>query len=110
MARPSSARAFRQTCSLPATAGGCTRRSAPTVRRDHPFEELALRFAGMTPHQFILRARLAQAALRLRQSREPVITVALETGFNDLSTFNHRFRRLMGATPRTYRTRFQGRR
>lgn len=34
-------------------------------------------------------------------------TVALEAGFNDLSTFNRRFRRLMGATPSAYRALFR---
>lgn len=67
------------------------------------------RVAGMTPHQFVLRARLARAAVRLRHGRESVTTVALESGFNDLSTFNRRFRRLMGAAPRAYRARFQNR-
>ncbi|MCK9920103.1 AraC family transcriptional regulator [Microbacteriaceae bacterium K1510] len=67
------------------------------------------RVAGMTPHQFVLRARLTQAAQRLRRGHERVTSVALEAGFNDLSTFNRRFRRLMGATPRLYRARFQNR-
>lgn len=67
------------------------------------------RVAGMTPHQFILRARLTRAALRLRQGHERVTAVAFEAGFNDLSTFNRRFRRLLGATPRAYRSRFQNR-
>ena len=58
---------------------------------------------GMTPHQYILRTRLHRAAVRLLRSRAPVSTIAFEAGFNDLSTFNHRFRRLMGVTPSAYR-------
>ncbi len=58
---------------------------------------------GVTPHQYILRTRLAAAALRLRAGDEPVATIAYDAGFNDLSTFNRRFRRLMGATPGDYR-------
>lgn len=63
------------------------------------------RVTGMTPHQFILRTRLQRAARRLRQSRDAITAIAFEAGFNDLSTFNRRFRRLMGASPRAYRAR-----
>jgi len=58
---------------------------------------------GVTPHQFILVQRLRQAAVRLRQSDEPVSDIVYDAGFNDLSTFNRRFRRIMGATPTAYR-------
>jgi len=61
--------------------------------------------AGITPHQFMLRMRLHRAALRLRRSRETISTIAFDAGFNDLSTFNRRFRRLMGATPGDYRAK-----
>jgi AraC family transcriptional regulator len=60
---------------------------------------------GLTPHQFVLRTRLHRAAVRLRRSDEPVSTIAFSTGFNDLSTFNHRFRRLIGTSPSEYRAR-----
>lgn len=60
---------------------------------------------GMTPHQFILRTRLARAALRLRQSADPVASIAFEAGFNDLSTFNRRFRRVLGVNPAAYRAK-----
>jgi AraC family transcriptional regulator len=60
---------------------------------------------GVTPHQFVLRTRLNRAALRLRSSRAPISTIAFDKGFNDLSTFNRRFRRLMGMSPGEYRTR-----
>lgn len=59
--------------------------------------------AGMAPHQFMLHLRLQRAAVRLRCSGDPISTVALEAGFSDLSTFNRRFRRLLGASPGAYR-------
>jgi AraC family transcriptional regulator len=59
--------------------------------------------AGMAPHQFLLHTRLQRAALRLRCSGDPIATIALEAGFSDLSTFNRRFRRLLGASPGAYR-------
>jgi AraC-like DNA-binding protein len=58
---------------------------------------------GVTPHQYVLRTRLNRAALRLRGGDEPVAAIAFDAGFNDLSTFNRRFRRLMGVTPGVYR-------
>jgi AraC family transcriptional regulator len=60
---------------------------------------------GMTPHQYVLRTRLHRAALRLRGSDEPIAAIAYEAGFNDLSTFNRRFRRVMGASPSEWRLR-----
>jgi AraC-like DNA-binding protein len=63
---------------------------------------------GLTPHRFILRARMYRAALRLRQSDDAVSAIAYECGFNDLATFNRRFARVMGATPTAYRVRRQG--
>jgi AraC family transcriptional regulator len=60
---------------------------------------------GMTPHQFVLRTRLNHAAVRLRRSRESISAIALDVGFDDLSTFNRRFRRLMRMSPSAYRAR-----
>jgi AraC family transcriptional regulator len=59
--------------------------------------------SGMTPHQYILGRRLRAAATALRTTEDSVARVALEQGFNDLSTFNRYFRRIMGATPTAYR-------
>jgi AraC-like DNA-binding protein len=59
---------------------------------------------GMSPHQFLLHMRLQRAAARLRGSDEAIATIAADAGFSDLSTFNHRFRRLIGATPSAYRS------
>lgn len=61
--------------------------------------------AGVTPYQLVLGQRLRQAAARLRQSADPITDVAFEAGFGDLSTFNRRFRRIMGVTPRAWRLR-----
>ena len=60
---------------------------------------------GLTPHQYLLRTRLHRAAVRLRGSRDAVSAIAFDAGFNDLFTFNRRFRRLMGASPTVYRAR-----
>jgi AraC-like DNA-binding protein len=69
------------------------------------FLRIFRQLVGLTPHQFILRTRLHRAATRLRLSKEPIAAIAFEAGFNDLSTFNHRFRRVMGVSPSAYRAR-----
>jgi AraC-like DNA-binding protein len=61
------------------------------------------RLTGLTPHQYLISARLRRAALALTSSRRPVIAIALDSGFGDLSTFNHRFRGAFGLTPTQYR-------
>jgi AraC family transcriptional regulator len=60
---------------------------------------------GMTPYQFVLRTRLHRAAVSLRASDEPISAIAFDAGFNDLSTFNRRFRRIMGSAPTEFRKR-----
>ena len=58
---------------------------------------------GLAPHQYLLRNRLHRAALRLKRSRDEISAIAFEAGFNDLSTFNRRFRRVMGVNPGAFR-------
>ena len=69
----------------------------------HHFLRVFRRLVGMTPYQYVLRARMARAARRLATSRETVLAIALESGFGDLSTFNARFRATFGMTPTQYR-------
>jgi AraC-like DNA-binding protein len=58
---------------------------------------------GLSPHQYVLRTRLHRAAVRLRRSGEPVSAIAYDAGFSDLSTFNRRFKKVMGVNPGGYR-------
>jgi AraC family transcriptional regulator len=64
------------------------------------------RLTGVTPHQYVISARMRLAALGLVSSRRPVLAIALDSGFGDLSTFNHRFRKTFGVTPTRYRASF----
>jgi transcriptional regulator GlxA family with amidase domain len=61
------------------------------------------RLTGVTPHQFVLRARLREAATRLVTEPRKVIDVALDSGFGDVSNFNRAFRAEFGVTPLEYR-------
>ena len=58
---------------------------------------------GVTPHQWVLRARLRDAAHRLVTTRAPVTEIALDVGFDDLSNFIRSFRAEFGVSPRRYR-------
>jgi AraC family transcriptional regulator len=60
---------------------------------------------GMTPYQFLLGVRMRRAAVQLATSSAPVVAVAFESGFGDLSTFNGRFREVFGMSPTVYRSR-----
>ena len=61
------------------------------------------RVTGVTPHQFVMRARLRAAAGRLVEEPAKIVEIALDSGFGDVSNFNRAFRREFGVSPRTYR-------
>src|SRR5262249_30107013 len=58
---------------------------------------------GVTPHQYVLRARLREAATRLITEADKVVDIAFDCGFGDLSNFNRAFRAEFGLTPRAFR-------
>jgi AraC-like DNA-binding protein len=60
---------------------------------------------GVTPHQYTLRTRLREAALRLAAEPARVIDVVYDSGFGDVSNFNRTFRAEFGVSPRVYRNR-----
>jgi AraC-like DNA-binding protein len=62
------------------------------------------RLTGVTPHQYVLRARLREAATRLAAERGKVLDIALDAGFGDVSNFNRSFRSEFGVSPRAYRS------
>jgi AraC-like DNA-binding protein len=58
---------------------------------------------GVTPHQYVLRTRLREAAVRLALEPARVLHVALDSGFGDVSNFNRAFRAEFGLSPRAFR-------
>lgn len=77
---------------------------AAQVSRFH-FLRIFREAVGLTPYRFLLRVRLHNAAVALRRSDEPISAIAFDMGFGDLSTFNRRFRRVMGMNPGRWRAR-----
>lgn len=58
---------------------------------------------GVTPHQYLVRARLRNAARLLVEGEQPITDVAFDVGFNDVSNFVRTFGRAAGASPRAFR-------
>jgi AraC-like DNA-binding protein len=58
---------------------------------------------GETPHKYLVGARLRAAADALVDSREPITSIALRVGFNDISNFNATFRSAFGMSPSAWR-------
>lgn len=75
-----------------------------------PFHFLRLfaRAIGVTPHQYLVRARLRRAARLLAEADRPITDIAFEVGFGDLSNFVRSFGRAAGVSPRTFRRAARG--
>jgi AraC-like DNA-binding protein len=77
-----------------------------------PFHFLRL-FAsalGVTPHQYLVRSRLRDAARLLADDDRPVTDIAYDVGFGDLSNFVRTFHRAAGVSPRRFREASHGKR
>lgn len=75
-----------------------------------PFHFLRLfsRALGVTPHQYLVRARLRRAARRLVEDDAPITDIAYDVGFADLSNFVRTFHRAAGASPLKFRQASRG--
>jgi AraC-like DNA-binding protein len=65
---------------------------------------------GVTPHQYLVRARLRRAARLLAEDDRDVTCVAYDVGFNDLSNFVRTFHRAAGVSPLKFRQASRGQR
>jgi len=70
-----------------------------------PFHFLRLfkKIVGVSPHQYLVRARLRRAARALAADTRPITDLALDVGFADLSNFVRTFHRAAGVSPRDFR-------
>lgn len=70
-----------------------------------PFHFLRLftRVTGLTPHQYLVRARLRRAAELLADPARRLSDIAFEVGFGDQSNFTKAFRAAAGLSPGQFR-------
>jgi len=72
------------------------------------FLRLFTRVLGVSPHQYLVRARLRHAARLLSEDHRSITDVALDVGFGDVSNFVRTFRRAAGVSPRRFRQAARG--
>lgn len=63
---------------------------------------LFIQWINLTPANYIRRLRLSQSALRLRDEKEKIVDVALESGFGSVDGFQRAFFREFGINPHEY--------
>ncbi|HKQ67681.1 MAG TPA: AraC family transcriptional regulator [Methylomirabilota bacterium] len=63
---------------------------------------------GVTPHQYLVRARLRRAASLLADESRSITDVAFDVGFGDLSNFVRTFHRAAGVSPGGFRRAARG--
>ncbi len=62
-------------------------------------------YVGMSCIQYINHYRIQKAAHALEETTQPVMEIAMDHGFDNISYFNLQFRREFGMTPRQFRNR-----
>lgn len=58
---------------------------------------------GKSPIQFLNKVRIAAASADLMHSSKPISRIAIECGFQTISSFNRQFRKQTGLSPREWR-------
>jgi AraC-like DNA-binding protein len=62
---------------------------------------------GFAPIDFLIRLRIQNSARRLATSEDSVTEIATASGFEDAYYFSRTFRKVMGCSPRSYRSEFK---
>ena len=63
---------------------------------------------GVSPKQYLIRARLRRAARLLAEDDRSITDIAFDVGFGDLSNFVRTFHRAAGVSPRRFRQASRG--
>ncbi len=74
-------------------AGTCTRN----------FHRVFLRFAGVTPTEFINRQRIRRACELLTETDKTITSISALVNYSDSNYFSRQFRKITGFTPTEYR-------
>lgn len=86
--------------------GQIARRAAMSTRSlSRHFKEQT----GITPLQWLLRARVRRAQLLLETTRQSVERIAAHVGFGSVAAFRQHFHRVAGISPQAYRKAFRSR-
>jgi AraC-like DNA-binding protein len=70
------------------------------------FARLFRRSAGVSPHRFVVRARIDRATTLLAAPELSIARISRVVGFRTPSHFSTVFRRITGITPRAYRAEY----
>ncbi|MBX3430484.1 MAG: helix-turn-helix transcriptional regulator [Hyphomonadaceae bacterium] len=62
---------------------------------------------GAPPHRYLLTRRIERAKALLRDTDQPIIDIAFQTGWSSLGTFGRVFRDITGESPTELRAREQ---
>lgn len=62
---------------------------------------------GVPPHRYLLTRRIERATALLRDTDQPIIEIAFQTGWSSLGTFGRTFRDITGESPGEFRKRIQ---
>jgi AraC family transcriptional regulator len=68
------------------------------------FCSLFRKSTGVTPHHFVLASRIAHSKSLLTDSNRSLLDVAFSSGFRTHQHFSRIFRRIVGVSPREYRS------
>jgi transcriptional regulator GlxA family with amidase domain len=60
---------------------------------------------GVPPHRYLLTRRIERATALLRDTDQPIIQIAFDTGWASLGTFGRTFRDITGESPGAIRAR-----
>jgi len=68
----------------------------------YQFEQRIRKLFQLTAGQLIQKTRMESAVRRLRETNDPIATVALDCGYSDQSAFTRQFRQTVGLSPSEY--------
>ena len=71
---------------------------------EYHFMRFFKRHMNMTCIEYLNQYRLEMASRQLTETELPVTSIALESGFNNISYFNRVFKKKFGVTPKEYRS------
>ena len=72
------------------------------------FSRFFRKTVGKTFVDYLAELRVSQACRLLIETDQSVVEISLRSGFNNLSNFNRRFRKLRGQSPRRFRSAHRG--